>query len=120
VWSSLSQGSQRPENAGAPEDARVAGRRLWGTCKKIAYKTETSARFDWLRGQPVGHNGADLVPDKERYVSALLVVLLLIVILAVLGFAVLKVLLWIAAIMLVLWLVGFFVRGVEGARWYRW
>jgi hypothetical protein len=50
----------------------------------------------------------------------LLAVLLLIVILAVLGFAVTKLLLWIAAIVLVIWLIGFFVRGVEGARWYRW
>jgi hypothetical protein len=50
----------------------------------------------------------------------LLAVLLLIVVLAVLGFAVTKFLLWIAAIVLVIWLIGFFVRGVEGARWYRW
>ena len=59
-------------------------------------------------------------PTKEPYLSALLVVLLLIVILGILGFAVVKVLLWVAAILLIVWLVGFFMRGGEGARWYRW
>jgi hypothetical protein len=53
-------------------------------------------------------------------VGALLAVLLLIVILGVLGFAVVKFLLWIAVILLVVWLIGFFMRGAEGARWYRW
>jgi type II secretory pathway component PulF len=62
----------------------------------------------------------DLEPNKEKTMGLLLAVLLLIVLLAVLGFAVTKFLLWIAAIVLVVWLVGFFVRGVEGARWYRW
>jgi hypothetical protein len=46
-------------------------------------------------------------------------VLLLVVLLAVLGFAVVKWLLIIAAIMALLWLIGFFARGAE-ARWYRW
>jgi hypothetical protein len=50
----------------------------------------------------------------------LLAVLLLIVLLAVLGFAVVKFLLWIAIVAFLLWLIGFFVRGAEGARWYRW
>jgi hypothetical protein len=50
----------------------------------------------------------------------LLAVLLLIVILGILGFAVVKVLLWIAVILLVIWLIGFFMRGAQGARWYRW
>ena len=49
----------------------------------------------------------------------LLAVLLLIVVLAVLGFAVVKFLLWIAIVAFLLWLIGFFVRGAEGARWYR-
>jgi hypothetical protein len=49
-----------------------------------------------------------------------LVVLLLILLLGGIGFAVAKLLLWIALILLALWIVGFFVRGVEGARWYRW
>jgi hypothetical protein len=52
--------------------------------------------------------------------SALVAVLLLIVILAILGYAVTKVLLIIAAIVLAIWIVGFFARGPEGARWYRW
>lgn len=50
----------------------------------------------------------------------LLAVLLLIIILGVLGFAVTKFLLIIAAIILVIWLIGFFARGADGARWYRW
>ncbi len=48
-----------------------------------------------------------------------LAVLLLALILGGLGFAV-HVLWIIAAIVLVLWLIGFVVRGSEGARWYRW
>jgi hypothetical protein len=52
--------------------------------------------------------------------GVLLAVLLLIVILAVLGFAITKFLLIIAAIVLVLWLLGFVARGAGGARWYRW
>ena len=31
-----------------------------------------------------------------------------------------KLLLWIAIIAFIIWLIGFFVRGAEGARWYRW
>jgi hypothetical protein len=59
------------------------------------------------------------VPTKEPHLGALLAVLLLIIILGILGFAVVKILLWIAAILLIIWLVGFFMRGAEG-RWYRW
>jgi hypothetical protein len=50
----------------------------------------------------------------------LLAVLLLIIIFAILGFWVVKFLLWIALAAFLLWLIGFFVRGAEGARWYRW
>ena len=49
----------------------------------------------------------------------LLLVLLLIAILFGAGFA-LEILWIVAVVLLVLWLIGFFVRGVEGARWYRW
>jgi hypothetical protein len=49
----------------------------------------------------------------------LLVVLLVILVLFGAGFA-LNVLWIAAAILLVLWLIGFLARGVEGARWYRW
>jgi hypothetical protein len=56
---------------------------------------------------------------KRREMAALLLVLLLILILGAAGFA-LKVLWIFALILLVLWLVGFLVRGAEGARWYRW
>ena len=47
-------------------------------------------------------------------------VLAIVIVLAILGFAVVKWLLIIAAILALIWLIGFFVRGVEGARWYRW
>jgi hypothetical protein len=49
----------------------------------------------------------------------LLLVLLLVLILFGAGFA-LKILWVLAAILLALWLIGFFTRGAEGARWYRW
>lgn len=51
--------------------------------------------------------------------GALLLVLLLALVLGGLGFAV-HVLWWVALIVLAVWIIGFFVRGVEGARWYRW
>jgi len=49
---------------------------------------------------------------------ALLLVLLLAIILFGIGFAV-KFLWIVAAIVIALWLIGFFARGAE-ARWYRW
>ncbi len=52
--------------------------------------------------------------------GALLFVLLIVLVLFVLGFAVVKFLIWVAIIAALLWLIGFFVRGAEGARWYRW
>jgi hypothetical protein len=73
-----------------------------------------------------GHAGksfatAPLIPNEgATHVPALLAVLLLIVILGILGFAVVKFLLWVAVIVLIIWLIGFFMRGAEGARWYRW
>ncbi|MFI6155136.1 hydrophobic protein [Kitasatospora sp. NPDC051170] len=55
--------------------------------------------------------------------AALLLVLLLAVVLFGLGFAV-KILWWVALFVLVVWLLGFLVRTVDGAggrrRWYRW
>lgn len=51
--------------------------------------------------------------------GAVLLVLLLAAILFGVGFAV-HVLWWIALAVLVIWLIGFFIRGAEGARWYRW
>jgi energy-coupling factor transporter transmembrane protein EcfT len=54
---------------------------------------------------------------------ALLLVLLLVLILFGAGFAV-KILWWIALAVLVLWLLGFLVRGTTSGggrgRWYRW
>ena len=49
----------------------------------------------------------------------IIAVLLLALILGGIGFAV-HALWWIALILLVVWVIGFFVRGAEGARWYRW
>jgi hypothetical protein len=51
--------------------------------------------------------------------ALIIVVLLLILILGGIGIFVAKLLLWIALILLALWIIGFFVRGAEGARWYR-
>ena len=50
----------------------------------------------------------------------LLLVLLLIIALFGVGFAAVKFLIWVAAILLVVWLLGFAFRGGTGARWYRW
>ena len=53
--------------------------------------------------------------------SVILAVLVLIVLLFVLGVTgVVDLLLWVALILLALWLIGFFIRMAEGARWYRW
>lgn len=54
--------------------------------------------------------------------AALFIVLLLALVLFGLGFA-LKVLWWIAAVVLIVWLLGFVFRAAEGGRrrhWYRW
>lgn len=48
-----------------------------------------------------------------------LLILLLALVLGGLGFAV-HVLWWIALIVFVIWILGFFVRSAEGGRWYRW
>lgn len=49
----------------------------------------------------------------------ILAVLLLALIFVGVGFAVH--LLWIVAVVLfIVWIIGFFVRGAEGRRWYRW
>jgi Family of unknown function (DUF5670) len=53
--------------------------------------------------------------------ALILFVLLLAIILGAVGFWQAINILWIIAlILLVLWLIGFFARGAEGARWYRW
>ena len=52
--------------------------------------------------------------------GALLLVLLVVVLLFVLGFAVVKFLIWVAIVAALLWIIGFFLRGASGARWYRW
>jgi hypothetical protein len=51
--------------------------------------------------------------------GAILLVLLLALILGGAGFAV-HVLWWIALAVLVVWLLGFAMRGSSGSRWYRW
>ena len=50
----------------------------------------------------------------------ILLILILIIVLGGIGVWVAHVLLWIAIILAILWLIGFFIRGAEGARWYRW
>ena len=52
--------------------------------------------------------------------SPVLLVLLIVIALFIIGFAVVKLLVWVAIILTILWLIGFFVRGAEGKRWYRW
>jgi energy-coupling factor transporter transmembrane protein EcfT len=62
-----------------------------------------------------------LNPEQgDDQLPALLLVLLVILVLFVLGFAVVKFLICVAIVLALIWLIGFFVRGVEGARWYRW
>jgi hypothetical protein len=51
--------------------------------------------------------------------GVVLAILLLIILLGALGFA-LKLLWFVALVMLAIWLIGFVVRSAEGARWYRW
>jgi hypothetical protein len=51
--------------------------------------------------------------------ALLLLALLVVIALFVIG-AFVKFLLIVAAIVLVLWLLGFVLRSAEGARWYRW
>jgi hypothetical protein len=50
----------------------------------------------------------------------LLLVLLIVIALFIVGVAVVKFLIWVAIVLAIIWLIGFFVRGAEGARWYRW
>ena len=58
--------------------------------------------------------------QRSTFVPALLLVLLVIIVLFVVGAAAVKLLLWLAVILAVIWLIGFFIRAGEGARWYRW
>jgi hypothetical protein len=51
--------------------------------------------------------------------ALILLVLLLAILFGGLGFA-LHALWWIAAVVLILWLVGFVATAGEGHRWYRW
>jgi hypothetical protein len=53
-------------------------------------------------------------------VGVLLAVLLLILLFYLVGALAVKFLLWVAIVLTIVWLIGFFVRGAEGARWYRW
>ena len=52
--------------------------------------------------------------------GVLLLALLIVLILFGLGIWVVKFLLWIAIILAIIWVIGFFARGAEGTRWYRW
>jgi hypothetical protein len=72
------------------------------------------------------HDKESSVPEVQRLseskgsvMGLILAVLLLAILFGAVGFAVHA--LWIiAVIVLVAWVVGFLVRGGEGARWYRW
>jgi hypothetical protein len=59
---------------------------------------------------------------KEPHMPVLLLVLLIIIVFAAVGLlaSAVKFLLWVAIILAIIWLIGFFVRSAEGARWYRW
>jgi hypothetical protein len=61
-------------------------------------------------------NGTEI---EERRMALILLVLILAILFGGLGFL-LHALWWVAAIVLVVWLVGFAVRAGEGRRWYRW
>jgi 1,4-dihydroxy-2-naphthoate octaprenyltransferase len=69
--------------------------------------------------------GRQLVEKKELSMSVVLIALLVIIVLALLGFG-LHFRWWIALIALVVWLLGFALRMGEGVggsrrrRWYRW
>ncbi|HEY8647643.1 MAG TPA: hypothetical protein VIL77_17375 [Gaiellaceae bacterium] len=47
-------------------------------------------------------------------------VLLIVIALVFVSWVFVKLLFIVAAILAVIWLIGFFVSGAEGARWYRW
>ena len=51
--------------------------------------------------------------------ALILLVLILAIVFGGLGFAV-HALWWLAAIILLVWLIGFAFRAGEGSRWYRW
>jgi hypothetical protein len=53
--------------------------------------------------------------------APLVLVLLIVIALFVLGIAgVVHFLLWVAIILALIWIIGFFLRGTTGRRWYRW
>lgn len=70
-----------------------------------------------MRGKP-----PRLVPEKESKLAPLLLVLLIVIALFIVGFAVVKFLIWVAIVLAILWIIGFFLRGIGGGRgrWYRW
>jgi hypothetical protein len=49
-----------------------------------------------------------------------LLVLLIVIALFIIGFAVVKLLIWVAIILTIVWLIGFLARRADGPRWYRW
>jgi hypothetical protein len=74
-------------------------------------------RRNWEKGL---HNPS-AANDEGRTMGLILLVLLLAIILGAVGFWQAINILWIIAlVLLAVWLIGFLVRGAEGARWYRW
>src|SRR5215470_16368856 len=87
---------------------------------RCAAKEGPGSRFGGRRN---GELRAVQYPERKTTMAIILAVLVLALILGGLGFAV-HVLWWIALIVLVLWLLGFFFTGAASGgprrRWYRW
>ena len=98
-----------------------ASRASWSTRRKSSVKP---GRLPDHTGHDLGRGGQVGRTATERHDMALvLIVLLLALLLGGLGFAV-HLLWWVALIVLVLWLLGFVLRGTGAGgtrgRWYRW
>lgn len=72
-----------------------------------------------LSGQAYSRRAGAGGAQEVETMGPLLLVLLLALILGGVGFAV-HVLWWIAIVVFVLWVIGFFARSAGGGRWYRW
>jgi hypothetical protein len=60
-----------------------------------------------------------ITSEEYQIMGLILLVLVLAILFGGLGF-VLHALWWVAAIVLIVWLIGFAARAGEGSRWYRW
>jgi hypothetical protein len=96
--------------------------RFNGLCLSISTDKRASCEFGYGALATGKETPRPLPPSLEQgdNVGVLIAVLLLILLLYIVGALAVKFLLWLAIILTIVWLVGFFVRGAEGARWYRW